>query len=66
MMKLCELDANPDGSFNYFPTIHDAVHKAMDSMVPTSVIIDNMRLKPNHDVENFIVPPSGVYRTISM
>lgn len=40
MMKKCDLKEKPDGLFNYFPTIHDAVHNAMHTMAPISVIAD--------------------------
>lgn len=41
MMKRCNLNEKADGSFNFFPTIHDAVHQAMDNLMPISVITDN-------------------------
>lgn len=40
MMKKCDLKENSDGLFNFFPTIHDAVHHAMETMAPISVIAD--------------------------
>lgn len=40
MMKRCDLNEKPDGSFNFFPTIHDAVHTAMDNLAPISVITE--------------------------
>lgn len=40
MMKRCGLNEKPDGSFNFFPTIHDAVHQAMDNLAPISVITE--------------------------
>lgn len=40
MMKKCDLNEKLDGSFNFFPTIHDAVHQAMDSIAPISVITE--------------------------
>ncbi|XP_031618524.1 pendrin-like isoform X3 [Contarinia nasturtii] len=39
-MKRCGLHEKSDGSFNFFPTIHDAVHQAMENMAPISVITD--------------------------
>lgn len=38
MMIKCGLNEKPNGSFNFFPTIHDAVHEAMNSLAPISVI----------------------------
>lgn len=43
MMKRCGLHEKNDSSFNFFPTIHDAVHQAMDDMAPISVITDSDR-----------------------
>lgn len=40
MMKKCGLHEESDGSFNFFPTVHDAVHQAMDNLAPISVITD--------------------------
>ncbi|XP_055316397.1 solute carrier family 26 member 6-like isoform X2 [Sitodiplosis mosellana] len=40
MMKRCGLNEKPDSSFNFFPTIHDAVHQAMDNLAPISVITE--------------------------
>lgn len=40
MMKKCGLNEKPDSSFNFFPTIHDAVHQALDNLVPISVITE--------------------------
>lgn len=40
MMKKCGLHEKSDGSFNFFPTVHDAVHQAMERLVPISVIAD--------------------------
>lgn len=40
MMKKCDLKEKSDGLFNFFPTIHDAVHHAMETMAPISVIAD--------------------------
>lgn len=64
-MKRCDLNEKPDGLFNFFPTIHDAVHKAMDNLVPIR-IISEITPKVTYDIQSSIVPPSGVYRTISM
>lgn len=38
MMKKCDLHEKFDGSFNYFPTVHDAVHQAMEHLAPISMI----------------------------
>lgn len=40
MMKKCGLNEKCDGSFNFFPTIHDAVHQSKDTMAPISVITE--------------------------
>lgn len=39
-MKKCGLNEKCDGSFNYFPAIHDAVHQAKDNMAPISIITE--------------------------
>lgn len=41
MMQRCGLSAKPDGSFNFFPTIHDAVHQSMDVLAPISIITES-------------------------
>lgn len=40
MMKKCGLNEKCDGSFNFFPTIHDAVHQAKDNIAPISIITE--------------------------
>lgn len=37
-MRKCELKETPDGKFKYFPTVHDAVHHAIEVTTPISVI----------------------------
>lgn len=65
MMKKCDLNAKLDGSFNFFPTIHDAVHRAMDNLIPIRIISD---FTPNiiPEDQNHIVPSSGIYRSIRL
>lgn len=63
MMKRCDLNEKADGSFNLFPTIHDAVHRAMDNLVPIRIITE-MSPKGIFDIQNSIVPPAGIYRAI--
>lgn len=64
MMKRCDLNEQPDGSFNFFPAIHDAVHRAKDNMVPIAVITEIS----TKDIPfgNIIAPSTGFYRTISI
>lgn len=64
MMKRCDLNEKPDGSFNFFPTIHDAVHHAKEKLVLMPVITD-IPSKITTDIGINIVPSSDVYRTIT-
>lgn len=41
MMKKCDLRETSNQLFKYFPTIHDAVHHAMNNITPISVITEN-------------------------
>lgn len=41
MMKKCDLREAPERLFKYFPTIHDAVHHAINHITPISVITEN-------------------------
>lgn len=38
MMRKCGLREKQDGSINFFPTINDAVHQAMDHITTLNVI----------------------------
>lgn len=62
MMKRCDLNQKPDGSFNFFPTIHDAVHHAQEKIVSIPSIGDiPPKLNPNIGID--IVPTSDIYRS---
>lgn len=37
-MKRCDLRESADGAIKFFPTVHDAVHQAMETVAPISVI----------------------------
>lgn len=68
MMKKCDLNEKLDGFFNFFPTIHDAVHRAMDNLAPIRVITDLIPSTFPEDHNN-VVPSSGsngVYRSIRL
>lgn len=39
MVKKCGLTESNDGSFKFFPTVHDAVHHANNAITPISIII---------------------------
>lgn len=41
MMQRCGLMVKPDNSFKFFPTIHDAVHQALDNLSSISVIAES-------------------------
>ena len=40
MMKKCGLNESNEGTFKYFPTVHDAVHHASNVLTPISVLAD--------------------------
>lgn len=42
MMKKCGVKELDNGSFKYYPTVHDAVHHAVEELSPISVIIDRL------------------------
>lgn len=65
MMKRCDLKEKDDGSFNLFPTIHDAVHRAMETMPPICIITDASP-KAAEDNGNGVVSLPGTYRRISI
>lgn len=37
-MKKCDLRERDDGTFKFYPTVHDAVHHALEVVSPISVI----------------------------
>ncbi|XP_031636337.1 solute carrier family 26 member 10-like [Contarinia nasturtii] len=68
MMKRCGLNERSDGSFNFFPAVHDAVHRAKDNLNKITNIITEISPKniDNNIVHTLTLPPaSGIYRTIS-
>lgn len=67
MMRRCDLNEKIDGSFNFFPTIHDAVHRAMDNLVEIPIITE-ISSKTNSDIGHIIAPPSDhdMFRRMSM
>lgn len=64
MVKRCDLNEKTDGSFNFFPTIHDAVHRAMDNMISIHILSSTIYSKNGPDMENNLATPTDVYRTI--
>ena len=64
MMKRCDLNEKPDGSFNFFPTIHDAVHHAKEKKASISVITD-IPTKRNPNIGIDVVPSSDVYKSMT-
>lgn len=57
MMKKCDLNEKPDDLFNFFPTIHDAVHNAKEKLVPISVITDIPSELTSHNGVNIVSAP---------
>lgn len=38
LMRKCDLKETPDGRLKFYPTVHDAVHQAIEVTTPISVI----------------------------
>lgn len=65
MMKRCGLNERTDNSFNFFPTVHDAVHRAKEILNKITIVTE---ITPKDVDKNIVqvltVPPPGIYRTI--